>query len=82
MRSRARFALQALGSMMAMLVLAVLFHADCSAQQAVKFDAATISGLPARNVGSAAMSGRIAAVDAWEENGRVTVFAGSASGGV
>jgi photosystem II stability/assembly factor-like uncharacterized protein len=82
MRSRARFALQALGSMIAMLVLTVLFYPDCSAQQAVKFDAATISGLPARNVGSAAMSGRIAAVDAWEENGRVTVFAGSASGGV
>jgi len=52
------------------------------AQQPVKFDAATISGLPARNIGSATMSGRIAAVDAVNENGRITVFAGSASGGV
>ncbi len=53
-----------------------------SAQQPVKFDAATVSGLPARNIGSATMSGRIAAVAAANENGQVTVFAGSASGGV
>ncbi len=44
--------------------------------------AATVSGLPARNIGSATMSGRIAAVDAVEENGRITVFVGAASGGV
>ena len=47
-----------------------------------KFDSATISGLAARNIGSAAMSGRIAAVDAVDEGGKVTVFVGSASGGV
>jgi photosystem II stability/assembly factor-like uncharacterized protein len=47
-----------------------------------KFDSATISGLPARNIGSATMSGRIAAVDAVRENGRLTMFVGSASGGV
>ena len=35
-----------------------------SAQTPVKFDSATISGLPARNIGSATMSGRVAAVDA------------------
>ena len=52
------------------------------AQQPVKFDSATISGLPARNIGSATMSGRIAALDAVNEDGRVTLFAGSASGGV
>ncbi len=52
------------------------------AQEAVKFDAATISGLPIRNIGSATMSGRIAAVTAMNENGRLTVFVGSASGGV
>ncbi len=52
------------------------------AQQAVKFDAATISGLPARNIGSATMSGRVAAVAAVSENGRLTVFVGAASGGV
>ena len=48
----------------------------------VKYDSATISGLPARNIGSAAMSGRVAAIDAVDENGRVTVFVGAASGGV
>ncbi len=48
----------------------------------VKFDAGTISGLPARNVGSAAMSGRVAAVAAVPENGRLTVYVGAASGGV
>ena len=52
------------------------------AQTGYKFDAATISGLPARNIGSATMSGRIAAVDAVDQNGRITVFVGSASGGV
>ena len=48
----------------------------------VKFDSGTISGLNARNIGSATMSGRIAAIDAVDEDGKVTVFAGSASGGV
>lgn len=48
----------------------------------VKFDSQTISGLGARNIGSAAMSGRIAAVDAAWEGKRLTVYVGSASGGV
>src|ERR1700747_1203293 len=52
------------------------------AQQAAKFDAATISGMPALNIGSAPMSGRIAAVAAVTEHGRLTVFVGAASGGV
>jgi photosystem II stability/assembly factor-like uncharacterized protein len=52
------------------------------AQQPVKFDAATVSGLTARNIGSAIMSGRVAAVDAIDKDGTVTVFAGAASGGV
>ena len=45
-------------------------------------DSNTISGLGARNIGSAAMSGRIAAVAATRENGRLTIYLGSASGGV
>ncbi len=49
---------------------------------AVKIDAETISGLGARNIGSAAMSGRIAAVDAVHEGQRLTVYVGSASGGI
>ena len=51
-------------------------------QTGYKFDAATVSGLPARNIGSATMSGRVAAVDAVEQDGRLTVFVGAASGGV
>ena len=43
---------------------------------------AQFPGLPARNIGSAEMSGRIAAVAAVNDGGRLTVFAGSASGGV
>ena len=48
----------------------------------VKFDSATISGLSIRNIGSATMSGRISAMDAVDENGKITMFVGSASGGV
>ena len=53
-----------------------------AAQAPVKFDSSTISGLSARNIGSAKMSGRIAAVDAINEHGQLTVFAAAASGGV
>jgi photosystem II stability/assembly factor-like uncharacterized protein len=46
-------------------------------------DTATISGLGIRNIGSAAMSGRIAAVAGRQEpDGKVTLFVGAASGGV
>src|SRR5260370_5187425 len=48
----------------------------------VKVDSETISGLGARNIGRAAMSGRIAAVDAAWEGQRLTVYVGAASGGV
>jgi len=47
-----------------------------------KYDAETISGLGARNIGSAAMSGRIAAIAAVHEGQRLTVYIGSASGGI
>src|SRR5436190_20502790 len=47
------------------------------------FSSSTISGLGARNIGSAAMSGRVAAIDAIREpSGKMTIFVGSASGGV
>src|ERR1700681_3071444 len=55
---------------------------QAAAQAPYRFDAATVSGLPARNIGSATMSGRIAALDAVEENGRITVYVGAASGGI
>ncbi len=64
------------------IVLLAALTGSGAAQQPVKFDSATISGLPARNIGSAVMSGRIAAVDAVHDQGRLTVYAGAASGGV
>ena len=46
-------------------------------------DSAAISGLGVRNIGSATMSGRIAAVAGRQEkDGKVTLIVGSASGGV
>ncbi len=48
-----------------------------------EFDKGMLSGLPARNIGSAAMSGRISSLAARvEEDGNITVFIGAASGGV
>jgi photosystem II stability/assembly factor-like uncharacterized protein len=52
------------------------------AQSAPQITSATVSGLPARNIGSATMSGRIAAVTGVDQDGRVTLFVGTASGGV
>ena len=50
--------------------------------RAIVVDSNTISGLGARNIGSAAMSGRIAALDAVHEGDRLTIYVGAASGGV
>ncbi len=52
------------------------------AAQEVKFDSDSISGLGARNIGSAEMSGRVTSLAAVRENGRLTVYIGSASGGL
>ena len=52
------------------------------AQNAPQITSATVSGLPARNIGSATMSGRIAAVAGVNQDGRVTLFVGAAGGGV
>src|SRR5438094_6628277 len=47
------------------------------------FTSATISGLGARNIGSAAMSGRISAIAGTKEpSGKITLIVGAASGGV
>src|SRR5262249_49067690 len=45
-------------------------------------DSETTSGLGARNIGSAAMSGRVTAIAAVHEGNRLTVYVGAASGGV
>src|SRR5216110_2889539 len=53
------------------------------AQPQAAFNSATISGLGARNIGSAAMSGRISAIAGTKEpSGKITLFVGAASGGV
>jgi photosystem II stability/assembly factor-like uncharacterized protein len=65
-----------------MPLLGLLLCVSASTAQEAKFDSDTISGLGARNIGSAAMSGRVSAVAAVKEDGRLTVYVGSASGGV
>lgn len=46
-------------------------------------DSGVVSGLGIRNIGSAAMSGRIAALDATHTaDGKLTIYVGAASGGV
>jgi photosystem II stability/assembly factor-like uncharacterized protein len=54
-----------------------------SAADQAPFNSATISGLGVRNIGSAAMSGRISAIAGMKEpSGKITLFVGAASGGV
>jgi len=60
----------------------LLLVAMTQQQAAVTVDSESIAGLGARNIGSAAMSGRIAALDAVREGSRLTIYVGSASGGV
>jgi len=50
--------------------------------RAAVIDSATIAGLGIRNIGSAAMSGRISAVAAVNLKGQTNLFVGAASGGV
>jgi photosystem II stability/assembly factor-like uncharacterized protein len=67
------------------LLVLLLASALCPlslAEEAPKFDSDTISGLGARNIGSAQMSGRVAALAAVKEEGKLTVYIGAASGGV
>jgi photosystem II stability/assembly factor-like uncharacterized protein len=65
-----------------MSLAASLICKTAARAQGAKFDSDTISGLGARNIGSAVMSGRVAAIAAVKENGRLTVYVGAASGGV
>ncbi|MEO6654630.1 MAG: sialidase [Pyrinomonadaceae bacterium] len=75
------------GNLFKVIILSLFLITVAGAQipgsaAAPKFDSETISGLGARNIGSAAMSGRIAAIDAVWEGSRLTVYVGAASGGV
>jgi len=78
---RADFALIAVAMLLG-YASAASAEAD-TAQPAPVIDSGTISGLGARNIGSAAMSGRIAALAGFtDESGKVNLFVGAASGGV
>ena len=65
-----------------MTQLLLIAFVAATQQPAAKVDSETISGLGARNIGSAAMSGRIAALAAVHEGARLTIYVGAASGGV
>src|SRR3984885_7298648 len=65
------------------VLLLALDAAAFAQEHAPVLDSGTISGLGARNIGSAAMSGRISALAGFnDKSGKVTLFVGSASGGV
>lgn len=64
-----------------MLVPMPLMAANATPPAAV-FDAGTISGLGARNIGPARVSGRIAALTATSKDGKTLIYVGAASGGV
>jgi photosystem II stability/assembly factor-like uncharacterized protein len=65
----------------AFAVAALLALAVPAAAQDVKIDSETFAGLDARSIGPAAMSGRVAAIDAVQGDW-LTIYVGAASGGV
>lgn len=64
------------------LTFSVAYLAQAQQPTTIRVDSETISGLGARNIGSATMSGRVAALDAVREGSRLTIYVGAASGGV
>ncbi|MDQ2971557.1 MAG: sialidase [Pseudomonadota bacterium] len=63
--------------------LALAATAQAASTTTASFDSGAISGLNARNIGSATMSGRVSAVTAVPgKDGKVTIYVGAASGGV
>src|SRR3954466_4788786 len=74
---------KAFGVGMRCVLASLLFYVVAVQAQDAPFNSATISGLGARNIGSAAMSGRISCIaGVHEPSGKTTLFVGSASGGV
>jgi photosystem II stability/assembly factor-like uncharacterized protein len=68
---------------LALLVPLAALAGDPAPARSILEDPALVSGLGARNIGSAVMSGRIAAVAGRvEPDGKVTLFVGAGSGGV
>ena len=64
-----------------LLMLAVVTLVGAPLAAAVKIDSNTFGGLRARSIGPAAMSGRVAALDAVAED-PLTIYVGAATGGV
>src|ERR1700741_5489188 len=62
-------------------VLAVTVLALTVSAQDVTLDSDTLSGLPIRAIGPAAMGGRIADIAAVHESQRLTIYVGAASRG-
>ena len=66
-----------------LLAASALLTVSLAQAQQAPYNSGTISGLGARNIGSAAMSGRIAALACNREpNGKIKIFVGAASGGI
>jgi photosystem II stability/assembly factor-like uncharacterized protein len=66
-----------------LIALSACLLAGGASAATVPFDSASISGLGARNIGSAAMSGRIAAIAGRvDADGKTLLLIGAASGGV
>jgi photosystem II stability/assembly factor-like uncharacterized protein len=63
-------------------VIALASFTISASAQDVTLDSDTLSGLPIRPIGPAAMGGRIADITAVHEGQRLTIYIGSASGGV
>lgn len=73
--------LLALAPLAAFATIAIAAAAEPAS--APRYDSGVVSGLGARNIGSAAMSGRISALAAHnDKDGKTTVYVGAASGGV
>jgi len=65
------------------IAILAMMAATFAAARAAGIDSGAVSGLGMRNIGSAAMSGRIAAIAGrHERDGKITLFVGAASGGV
>ncbi|MGN6789701.1 MAG: VPS10 domain-containing protein [Rhodanobacteraceae bacterium] len=80
-RSHGFIAMASVAALAGSMLAVTGFAADSGAW--ARYDSGAISGLGARNIGSAAMSGRVSAVAAErEKNGKVTIYVGAASGGV
>src|SRR6266516_433724 len=65
------------------ILIGVICFSAANLRAEIPFSSATISGLGARNIGSATMSGRISAIAGVKEpSGKITLFVGAASGGI